>query len=105
MVHKNCADKFCRVFIELITITTGFHFNLHVQFIMVLIFVYIQYYKEEYTELDVFFADKVLNYVNIIFTSVFSVECILKIMAFNPKVCTDMIRFGWLLGCPSLLQG
>ena len=49
--------------------------------------VFIQYYKEEYTELDQFFMSEVLNYVNIVFTSVFTIECILKIIAFNPKVC------------------
>lgn len=36
-----------------------------------------------------FFIRKVLNYVNIVFTSVFTIECILKIIAFNPKVCSQ----------------
>jgi len=49
----------------------------------------LQYYKEEknITDLDKLFTEQILNFVNMVFTSVFTVECILKIFAFNPKVC------------------
>ena len=35
--------------------------------------------------------DKVVTYVNIGFTIAFTIECVLKMYAFNPKVCLDVI--------------
>ena len=34
--------------------------------------------------------DKVVTYVNIGFTIAFTIECVLKMYAFNPKVCLDV---------------
>ncbi|KAF6039999.1 CACNA1A [Bugula neritina] len=53
-----------------------------------------KYHKEDedLTPLDHLFKEKILNYVNIVFTSVFTIECALKIYAFNPK---NYFRDAW----------